>query len=65
MKSPEMTRVLDQLSQATYGRSRSNCIAKGVCVVCGKPATEFNDTPSKREYGISGMCQDCQNDFFA
>lgn len=31
---------------------------------CAGPATEFRDEISRREYGISGMCQKCQDAFF-
>jgi hypothetical protein len=35
------------------------------CVWCGKPATEFRDELSAREYEISGTCQACQDEVFA
>lgn len=31
---------------------------------CGKPITEFRDEASRREYGISGICQNCQDSIF-
>lgn len=64
-KSPEMVNALDQLSQAWYGRSRSECLDKRICVVCGGPATDFTDFLSRKEYGISGMCQKCQDETFS
>ena len=38
----------------------------GFCPICGKPIviTEFKNEISKKEYGISGMCQKCQNEVF-
>ena len=41
--------------------------AEGRCPFCGKninPETEFWDEISKKEYGLSGLCQNCQDDFF-
>lgn len=41
--------------------------AEGNCPFCGKaihPNQEFRDEISKREYKISGLCQDCQDKFF-
>ena len=35
-----------------------------VCPTCNKPITEFKDKLSKKEYGISGMCQECQDKTF-
>ena len=38
----------------------------GVCVTCPNSIEEddFRDDLSKKEYGISGMCQECQDDIF-
>lgn len=63
-KSPEMARLLDGLAKAAFGRSRSDSIAGLDCVACGEAATEFTDELSKKEFSISGMCQDCQDGFF-
>lgn len=41
--------------------------AEGKCPFCGKNIdveNEFRDEISKKEFGISGMCQSCQDDFF-
>lgn len=35
------------------------------CVSCGGPATAFSDALSAREFGISGLCQGCQDVAFA
>ena len=36
------------------------------CPLCGKPINmeDFRNEISKREYSISGMCQECQDDVF-
>lgn len=36
------------------------------CPFCGKEVSEdsFRDALSLREYQISGLCQECQDDFF-
>lgn len=36
------------------------------CPICGLPIRfgEFKDELSKREYGISGLCQTCQDKVF-
>lgn len=55
------------LSEMT-GEHRPTTIAGNVCmsapIGCGGPAHEFRDALSQKEYTISGMCQDCQDDFF-
>lgn len=37
---------------------------RATCRVCGKNADVFKDKISEREYGISMMCQDCQDKVF-
>ena len=39
-------------------------IRKGICPTCEKPVGKFKDDISEREYGISGMCQKCQDSVF-
>jgi hypothetical protein len=63
-KSPEMENFLNELSLALYGRSRSLAKAGKGCVSCGKPANTFKDERSRKEYNISGLCQDCQDQIF-
>lgn len=64
MKHPDMEKWLDELTQTLFGRSRTGSISSQVCVFCNQPAVEFEDELSRREYGISGMCQACQNAIF-
>lgn len=39
---------------------------QGLCPFCGKDMTgaTFRDTQSIREYKISGICQECQDEYF-
>ena len=51
-----------------FGFYRGVHIAVDECVPepigCGGPATEFEDEVSRKEYSISGLCQECQNKVF-
>jgi hypothetical protein len=40
--------------------------ASGMCPCCGASVNEsdFRDTLSVKEFGISGMCQSCQDSVF-
>jgi hypothetical protein len=38
--------------------------AQGYCPVCSGPVIGFRDELSKTEYGISGLCQSCQDSTF-
>ena len=64
-KSPKMVAALDDLSLAMFGRARTVAKAGCSCVSCGGRADKFTDEISKREFGISGMCQTCQDSIFS
>lgn len=42
-------------------------VEEGICPFCKAfiEYNEFSDNVSKKEYGISGLCQKCQNGFFS
>jgi hypothetical protein len=61
-KSPAIDTMLQKLPPA--GLSRPVAITNDICSFCGKPATQFKDDLSKREYRLSGMCQRCQDGVF-
>jgi len=62
-KAPAIENLLGSLA-SMFGQDRKESMAGSKCVYCGKPATEFKDDLSRREYGISGFCQACQDDTF-
>ena len=64
-KSPKMVAALDDLSLAMFGRSRSVAKSGCSCVSCGGRADKFTDEVSRREFGISGLCEKCQDSVFA
>ena len=51
----------DTLALELFGRTRTTAKRDAVCVACGKPAVNFSDDLSRREYQISGFCQKCQD----
>jgi hypothetical protein len=63
-KSPEMKRLLDKISQQVYGRKRSECLESATCTSCGSEVKEFRDSLSRKDYGLSGFCQKCQDETF-
>ena len=60
--------ALDTFKEETafrlFGRSRSLAIAGNQCVKCGEFDLWFRDEVSRKEHGISGFCQSCQDDVF-
>jgi len=61
-KAPEMESLIDAFNPS--GRKRVDSILQDICAWCGKPAKEFRDALSRREYTISGFCQECQDKTF-
>ena len=62
-RSKEMQKAADGFSEAAFGRKQG----RGVCVTCGSEKIgvgDFRDYLSKKEFGISGMCQSCQDGVF-
>ena len=64
MKSKQITAFLDTFGENNFGETRTHAITQGFCLTCGQPAVEFRDDLSEREFQISGMCQDCQDNFY-
>lgn len=61
-KAQEIEDLIDATNPS--GRKRVDSIKQDTCAWCGKPATEFRDELSRKEYTISGFCQDCQDKTF-
>jgi len=61
LPKPDMNKPVFKL----YPKAAEN-VKAGKCATCGKEikAKDFKDDLSKKEYGISGMCQKCQDDIF-
>lgn len=63
-KTPEMERVLSR----SFGFDRKERIESNRCcpapIGCGGEAIEFRDEISRKEYSISGLCQNCQDSIF-
>lgn len=63
-----MKREKIQLLRRLGMHDKADLAEAGRCVECGKaihPNLEFEDNISVKEYGISGLCQECQNIGFA
>tara|TARA_Y100001951_G_scaffold102624_1_gene109646 strand:+ start:80 stop:358 length:279 start_codon:yes stop_codon:yes gene_type:complete len=69
-KAPELDMFLDsflsriQKSESKLPQGRKESIENDKCVSCNKIAMLFRDDISKKEYTISGLCQDCQDSVF-
>jgi len=54
---------MDMLRNAGFGKEVER-VARGLCASCGEKPGPFKDELSRREFGISGLCQKCQDDVF-
>lgn len=55
---------IDEIITETFGIDRIKSIRSDKCATCGKDTKEFRNEISRREYTISGMCQECQDSVF-
>ena len=60
----ELEQLKEDTGRAAFGRSPRVAKAAGQCVKCGEFKLEFRDELSRKEYGISGLCQTCQDSIF-
>ena len=58
-KSPELMADMEKLFPGTI-----QAINEKKCPVCRNPIIDFRNEISRREYLISGLCQDCQDQMF-
>jgi hypothetical protein len=65
-QNPQIIKLRDQLMKflSPDAVPIQEAKATNVCAKCGKDATLFTDELSKREYGISQLCQTCQDSVF-
>jgi len=63
-RSNSIESFLGNLQFETFGTDRNETTKRGLCANCGKIANDFKDEISEREYEISGLCQQCQDEFF-
>ena len=64
MEPTKKTDAINDAISSLVGRDRVETITNNLCMCCGGPANDFRDDLSRKEYSISGLCQDCQDSFF-
>ena len=67
----ELDTFKDDIAMKLFGRSKVLAVAGNQCVKCGASVIptkdgglDFRDEVLEREYGISGLCQTCQDGIF-
>lgn len=64
MKPTNKSNEVENFIQDVFGINRKKVIENNICAFCVEPNFEFKDTLSIQEYGISGLCQNCQDEVF-
>lgn len=60
----EKSKEIDDLLTSITGISRQSVAVAQICTMCKKDASHFRDELSRKEYNISGLCQQCQDEVF-
>ena len=62
-RSPEVQGKIDKLCKSMFGISNTAAGVAGICVSCGSNVSydSFRDELSRKEYGLSRLCQKCQD----
>ena len=65
-KSPGIKDFMNGMASAITGVEKDidSVLSNKGCMLCNGRALEFKDELSEKEYGISGMCQSCQDKMF-
>ena len=56
--------IIRLFSQPSYKSEYSYAKATETCIKCKRPVGVFRDPASRFEYGISALCQECQDQYF-
>ena len=64
MKPTEKSKEIDNLIMEVIGIDRREVIKNNTCAFCVEPNFNFRKAIDVKEYRMSGMCQDCQDDFW-
>ena len=71
IKMNDLDTFKEDMAMKLFGRSKVLAVAGNQCVKCGASVIltkdgglDFRDELSEREYGISGLCQTCQDGIF-
>lgn len=64
MNPTPKAKAIDDLITRVTGVDRKEVITENKCATCKTPNLQFRNQISQKEYTISGMCQNCQDDIF-
>lgn len=66
MKGKKGLKMNEEIMKATGFEKEVKRIQQNLCPFCGEKIRmiSFRDALSVKEYQISGLCQQCQDDFF-
>lgn len=56
--------LINKLSDSDIQTRGLTAKHRQTCKICGGPATEFRSSLTKMEYGISAICEKCQEYYY-
>jgi len=59
-----LQQLKDGMAKDLFGMTQDQAYTTMKCISCKKDVIEFRDKQSRREYEISGFCQECQDVVF-
>jgi len=61
----QLEELKNNLARKAFGKTRDEAHSNVTCICCGEPALPkcYSDA-GKREYHISGMCEECFDNLF-
>jgi hypothetical protein len=64
-ENAELEQLKDELAKSAFGVTKKEVQDKGICINCKQPALpKCHSEAGKREYRISGMCEECFDKLF-
>ena len=63
-RTHEMQSFINSVTKELFGQTAEESAIVQSCVFCKGSADTFRDELSRKEYGISRLCQKCQDEVF-
>jgi hypothetical protein len=61
----DLDKFKDEMMIGAFGITKGEAIAKRICVKCKEPADpKIRSEAGRREYHISGLCEECWDNMF-
>jgi hypothetical protein len=59
-----LAQLIDVLEDSDYTHHYRSAKSSHTCMLCGDQASAFQDESAELEFQVSGLCQQCQDEYF-